>query len=107
MTSDSNEDRPRIFWRTRHIDKFSAGSCDIPASGVVWSCSMTENVAHAQTTDSVLMIRPVRFYPNPETAADNAFQRDTNCDLGALSLVARNEFHTAMQTLRAAGVNVY
>jgi hypothetical protein len=68
---------------------------------------MTQSAAHAQNTDSVLMIRPARFYPNPETAADNAFQRDANRDLDALTLVVRKEFDAAVQTLRAAGVNVH
>src|SRR5216110_1728867 len=68
---------------------------------------MTQSAAHAQSTDSVLMIRPDRFYPNPETAAENAFQRDANRDLDALTLVARNEFDATVQTLRAAGVNVH
>src|SRR5213595_2934846 len=68
---------------------------------------MTDSAAQAQSTDSVLMIRPGRFYPNPETAADNAFQRDANRDLDALALVARNEFDAAVQTLRTAGVNVH
>jgi len=68
---------------------------------------MTQSAAHAQSTDSVLMIRPGRFYPNPETAADNAFQRDANRDLDALALVARNEFDATVQMLRAAGVNVH
>jgi hypothetical protein len=68
---------------------------------------MMQSTAHAQSTDSVLMIRPGRFYPNPETAADNAFQGDANRDLDALTLVARNEFDAAVQTLRAAGVNVH
>jgi hypothetical protein len=68
---------------------------------------MTQSVGFTQTTDSVLMIRPRRFYPNPETAADNAFQRDANRDLDALTLVARNEFDAAVQTLRTAGVNVH
>ena len=68
---------------------------------------MTQSVAYVQSTDSVLMIRPGRFYPNPETAADNAFQRDVNRDLDALTLVARNEFDAAVQTLRTAGVNVH
>jgi hypothetical protein len=67
---------------------------------------MTEE-GHAQSTDSVLMIRPGRFYPNPETAADNAFQRDANCGSDALVLLARKEFDGAVQTLRAAGVNVH
>jgi hypothetical protein len=68
---------------------------------------MTQSAAHAQSTNSVLMIRPCRFYPNPETAADNAFQRDANREINALTLVARKEFDAAVQTLRAAGVNVH
>jgi hypothetical protein len=68
---------------------------------------MTQTPAHAQSTNSVLMIRPGRFYPNPETAADNAFQGDTDRGSDALTLVARKEFNAAVQTLRAAGVSVH
>ena len=68
---------------------------------------MTQTPAHAQSSNSVLMIRPGCFYPNPETAADNAFQRDANRDAGALTLAAKNEFDAAVQTLRAAGINVH
>jgi hypothetical protein len=68
---------------------------------------MTQSAPHTQSTTSVLTIRPGRFYPNPETAADNAFQRDANCGSDALALVARKEFDAAVQTLRAAGVNVH
>jgi hypothetical protein len=67
---------------------------------------MTEE-QHAQSTNSVLMIRPCRFYPNPETAADNAFQRNANCESDALTQMARKEFDAAVQTLRDAGVNVH
>jgi hypothetical protein len=68
---------------------------------------MTQTPAHAQSTNSVLMIRPSRFYPNPETAADNAFQCNPDRDSDALTLMARNEFDAAVQTLRAAGMNVH
>ena len=68
---------------------------------------MTLTAAHAQSTNSVLMIRPSRFYPNPETAADNAFQRNADRDSNALTLMARKEFDAAVQTLRAAGINVH
>jgi hypothetical protein len=68
---------------------------------------MTQSLAHAQSTKSVLMIRPSRFYPNPETATDNAFQRDADRDSDALTLMARKEFDTAVQTLRAARINVH
>ena len=68
---------------------------------------MTQPPAQAQSTSSVLMIRPARFYPNPETAADNAFQRNADRDPDALTLMARKEFDAAVQTLRAAGINVH
>src|SRR5437016_7179122 len=68
---------------------------------------MTQTPAHAQSTNSVLMIRPSRFYPNPETAADNAFQRNADGDSDALTPMARREFDAAVQTLRAAGINVH
>jgi hypothetical protein len=68
---------------------------------------MIQSAVHAQSTNSVLMIRPSRFYPNPETAADNAFQRDADRDSDSLTLAARREFNVAVQTLRDAGVNVH
>src|SRR5437762_10816571 len=71
------------------------------------NCSMTQRAARAQSTGSVLMIRPGRFYPNPETVADNAFQRAADCDSDALTQAARKEFDAAVQTVRAAGVNVH
>src|SRR6476659_452452 len=68
---------------------------------------VTQDVARAQSTNSVLMIRPGQFYPNPETAADNAFQRNTRCGSDTLTLAARREFAVAVRTLRAAGLNVH
>ncbi|HYY35785.1 MAG TPA: arginine deiminase-related protein [Candidatus Binatia bacterium] len=68
---------------------------------------MTQSSAVTQSTNSVLMIRPCRFYPNPETAADNAFQARLDRAADALSPIARKEFDAAVQTLRAAGVNVH
>src|SRR5947207_781557 len=89
------------------MDNFSGGLCGIKASRVVYSCLMTQSAAHAQSTNSVLMIRPARFYPNPETATDNPFQRNAEHGSGAVTLVARKEFAAAVQTLRATGVNVH
>jgi len=68
---------------------------------------MTQSAALTQSTNSVLMIRPCRFYPNPETAADNAFQARVHCAADTLSTVARKEFDAAVQKLRAAGVTVH
>jgi hypothetical protein len=60
-----------------------------------------------QSTNSVVMIRPSRFYLNPETAADNAFQRNDARDSDALTLMARKEFDAAVQMLRDGGVSVH
>jgi hypothetical protein len=73
----------------------------------VSTTAMTQSAVLAQSTNSVLMIRPCRFYPNPETAADNAFQGRLDCAVNSLSTFARKEFDAAVQTLRAAGVNVH
>ena len=61
-----------------------------------------------QSANAVLMIRPHRFYPNPETAADNAFQQAVAAgELPAVSAAAQAEFDTAVQTLRTAAVTVH
>ena len=53
------------------------------------------------------MIRPSRFYPNPETARDNAFQSGASFDVDALAAAARGEFDGAVRTLREAEVMVH
>ena len=68
---------------------------------------MTPTDPAAQSTNSLLMIRPGRFYPNPETAADNAFQRRAAGDPYELSTAARIEFDVAVATLRNSGVRVH
>jgi hypothetical protein len=68
---------------------------------------MTRSAVLTQSTNSVLMVRPCRFYPNPETAADNAFQARLDCAVDALSTLARKEFDAAVRTLRAVGLNVH
>ena len=45
------------------------------------------------------MVRPSRFYPNPETVADNAFQRSADRDSDVLTLMARTEFDAAVEGL--------
>jgi hypothetical protein len=59
-----------------------------------------------QSTDAVLMIRPSQFFPNPETAADNAFQRDAR-DTEKLTAAARREFDEAVASLRKHGITVH
>lgn len=69
---------------------------------------MASSIDPEQSTEAVLMIRPARFYPNPETAADNAFQRAISAgEMPAVSAAARAEFDAGVETLRAAGVTVH
>jgi hypothetical protein len=64
--------------------------------------------ALAQSARAVLMIRPHGFHPNPETAADNAFQQSVARDeMSAVALAAEREFDRAVETLRDAGVTVH
>ena len=61
-----------------------------------------------QSTNAVVMIRPYRFHPNPETAADNAFQQAVaEGEMPAVSAAAQREFDAAVETLRGAGVTVH
>ncbi len=54
------------------------------------------------------MIRPSRFYPNPETALDNAFQEEVETESSdTLTARARAEFDEAVRTLSAAAVKVH
>lgn len=61
-----------------------------------------------QSTNAVVMVRPFCFYPNPETASDNAFQREVAAtDAGTISKAAQKEFDQAVELLRGAGVTVH
>jgi hypothetical protein len=61
-----------------------------------------------QAPGAVVMIRPHRFHPNPETAADNAFQRSGgSTPETAIAHAARDEVSAAAATLEAAGVRVH
>jgi hypothetical protein len=60
-----------------------------------------------QSANAIVMIRPDRFYPNPETALDNAFQGVVADPLEAVSARAQAEFDRAVEALSAAGVIVH
>jgi hypothetical protein len=61
-----------------------------------------------QAPSAVVMIRPHRFQPNPETAADNAFQRHSgDASTAAVSHAARDEVTAAAAALEEAGVRVH
>jgi hypothetical protein len=54
------------------------------------------------------MIRPCRFFPNPETALDNAFQQEAVIEAeNETNSRAQAEFDRAVEKLKAAGVTVH
>jgi hypothetical protein len=65
-------------------------------------------LAAVQAPAAVVMVRPLRFRPNPQTALDNHFQRQADANVDeALSARAHAESTRAADTLRAHGVRVH
>lgn len=60
-----------------------------------------------QAPSAVVMIRPDRFFPNPQTAADNRFQSVPDGGADQIAARAQREFDGAVQRLRDAGVTVH
>jgi len=61
----------------------------------------------AQSTNTILMVRPSNFGFNVETAADNAFQNEeTNLTSEEIKAHARGEFDEMVRVLRAHDVDV-
>lgn len=68
----------------------------------------TALASSVQAPDAVLMVRPHRFHPNPQTAADNGFQRSApEADATLLAARAHAEVGLAAQTLMQQGVRVH
>lgn len=59
-----------------------------------------------QITDTIVMIRPVAFRMNEQTAVNNFFQEDLALKNAEINTKAQLEFDAFVQKLRAVGVNV-
>lgn len=59
-----------------------------------------------QTTNTILMIRPVHFRMNEQTAVNNYFQEELDLKNAEINLKAQNEFDAFVDKLRAVGVSV-
>lgn len=59
-----------------------------------------------QSTNTILMIRPVNFRMNEQTAVNNYFQEDLDVLDTAVNAKAQQEFDTFVTVLRDRGVNV-
>lgn len=59
-----------------------------------------------QITNSILMIRPVNFRMNEETAVNNYFQKEAELSTEVITQKAQQEFDAFVEKLKNAGVNV-
>lgn len=59
-----------------------------------------------QTTNTILMIRPISFRMNEQTAVNNYFQEDLDIKNAEINAKAQAEFDAFVNKLRAVGVNV-
>ncbi|WP_178984461.1 citrulline utilization hydrolase CtlX [Winogradskyella helgolandensis] len=59
-----------------------------------------------QTTNTILMIRPVSFRMNEQTAVNNYFQEDLGYKNAEINTKAQVEFDAFVEKLRSVGINV-
>ena len=59
-----------------------------------------------QSTDTILMIRPVNFRMNEQTAVNNYFQEDIDLKNAKINAKAQAEFDAFVEKLQGVGVNV-
>lgn len=59
-----------------------------------------------QVTNTILMIRPINFRKNEQTAVNNYFQEDLALENAVINTRAQHEFDTFVEILRAKGVEV-
>ncbi len=68
----------------------------------------TPSALSIQAPAAVVMVRPHRFHPNPQTAADNAFQREAAAGRADdIARAAYDEVTAAAETLSRHGVRVH
>ena len=60
----------------------------------------------SQVTNTILMVRPISFRMNEQTAVNNYFQEDIDMMNEAINAKAQKEFDTFAEKIRAAGIQV-
>ncbi|GAB2607984.1 citrulline utilization hydrolase CtlX [Belliella aquatica] len=60
----------------------------------------------AQTTSTILMVRPANFGFNPETAENNFYQKQDDRDSGEINQIAQKEFDGFVTLLESKGIAV-
>src|SRR5690554_7067317 len=59
-----------------------------------------------QTTNTILMIRPINFRMNEQTAVNNYFQEELDLKNAEINAKAQEEFDVFVEKLRQVGVDV-
>lgn len=59
-----------------------------------------------QITNKVLMIKPIKFYFNTETAVNNVYQKNLNEDKNIVEQKALAEFNTLLEKIRSLNIEV-
>ncbi|KAL0486433.1 sulfite reductase [Acrasis kona] len=65
-----------------------------------------DNIPHPHTSDTVMMVRPVDFAFNEQTATDNEFQNVPTSKPDDINANALREFQQSVEVLQSHGVNV-
>jgi hypothetical protein len=60
----------------------------------------------SQITSTLLMISPLDFSFNPQTALDNEFQNNKNEEFSKINGQALEEFNKSVEILKKKGINV-
>jgi len=66
-----------------------------------------KDLSMKQSTSHILMIRPVDFQLNTETAVNNFFQKELELSAENINQKAQEEFDNFVNVLREANINVY
>ncbi|WP_028864536.1 citrulline utilization hydrolase CtlX [Psychromonas aquimarina] len=64
-------------------------------------------MALIQAPNAVIMIRPWKFFPNPETAADNVFQAESELPAAEVTARARQEFDNVVHMVQKCGIKAH
>ena len=59
-----------------------------------------------QTTNTILMVRPISFRMNEQTAVNNYYQKNLHIKNKSINEKAQHEFDTFVTKLRSVGIQV-
>ena len=97
---------PRIRKALEGLQNAVAGSVTASASTSSATPSSAVQRPVSQCASAVLMVSPLHFRRNDETAADNTFMQQSNLSNAEIQQAAQGEFDAYVSLLRANGIKV-